>query len=101
MVFYYLKNRVTKSESRLSTVQEIAVTGEAYVTLKSSFPAEEIVEEDNFRSLLFYYGMLIAACEGTELHRLIIVYAGWEMKACEVCVSDADCMVAAKTVKNS
>lgn len=51
-------DRLTQSDNRLSTVQEIAVTGEAMVTLKTSFPAEEIVYADNFRSLLFYYGML-------------------------------------------
>lgn len=51
-------DRLTEGNSRLSTVQEIAVTGEALVTLKTSFPAEEIIFEDNFRSLLFYYGML-------------------------------------------
>lgn len=27
--------------------------------------------------------LLQAACGGTELHRLVIVYAGWEMKVCQ------------------
>lgn len=51
-------DRLNMGENRLSTIQEIVTTGETLVTLKTSFPADEMTSDDNFRSLLFYYGML-------------------------------------------
>mgnify|MGYP005930368043 CR=1 FL=1 len=51
-------DRQNMGENRLSTIQEIVTTGEILVTLKTSFPADEMTFGDNFRSLLFYYGML-------------------------------------------
>lgn len=44
--------------SRISTIEEIAAKGEILVDLHTSFPAERITDIDNFRSLLYYYGLL-------------------------------------------
>ena len=43
---------------RMSVIEEIAATGSLTMTLRTSFPAEYVTEEDNFRSLLYYYGLL-------------------------------------------
>lgn len=43
--------------SRMSTIEEIAAKGEILVNLHTSFPAERVVDIDNFRSLLYYYGL--------------------------------------------
>ena len=45
-------------ESRLSTIHEIAEKGYILGTVVSHFPAERIMDYDNFVSLLYYYGML-------------------------------------------
>ena len=47
-----------KREQRMSVIEEIAATGEVKMNLRTSFPAEYIADEDNFRSLIYYYGML-------------------------------------------
>ena len=44
--------------SRMSTIEEIAAKGEILVDLHTSFPAEKVTDIDNFRSLLYYYGLL-------------------------------------------
>ena len=44
--------------SRMSTIEEIAAKGEILVNLHTSFPAEKVTDIDNFRSLLYYYGLL-------------------------------------------
>ena len=54
--------------SRMSTIEEIAAKGEILVNLHTSFPAERVADVDNFRSLLYYYGLL-AMC-GTRGDRL-------------------------------
>ncbi|MEG1659050.1 MAG: AAA family ATPase [Bacteroides sp.] len=41
-----------------SVIQEIITQGGTFGTIKDSFPAVEIAKTDNFKSLLFYYGML-------------------------------------------
>lgn len=43
---------------RMSTIEEIAAKGEILVDLHTSFPAERVTDIDNFRSLLYYYGLL-------------------------------------------
>lgn len=43
---------------RMSTIEEIAAKGEILVNLHTSFPAEKVADMDNFRSLLYYYGLL-------------------------------------------
>lgn len=51
-----------------SVIQEIITTGGTNGVINPSFPAENIVRPDNFRSLLFYYGML------TFSHELVMGY---------------------------
>lgn len=48
----------TQNERRMSTIEEIAAKGEILVDLHTSFPAERVTDIDNFRSLLYYYGLL-------------------------------------------
>ena len=54
--------------SCMSTIEEIAIKGEILVDLHTSFPAERIADIDNFRSLLYYYGLLTMC--GTRGDRL-------------------------------
>jgi len=51
-------DRDKKNCERMSVIEEVAATGEVLMTLKTSFPAIEIMDDDNFRSLIYYYGML-------------------------------------------
>jgi len=51
-------DRDRKNGERMSMIEEVAATGEVLMTLKTSFPAIEIMDDDNFRSLIYYYGML-------------------------------------------
>ena len=46
------------TEERRHTIYDIVHTGYTISTLNSYFPAESITDENNFISLLFYYGML-------------------------------------------
>ena len=46
------------TEERRQTIYDIVHTGYTFSTINSYFPAESITDEDNFVSLLFYYGML-------------------------------------------
>lgn len=51
--------RVDKSFGKnASVIQEIITKGGTFGKIKDSFPAVEIAKTDNFKSLLFYYGML-------------------------------------------
>lgn len=57
-----------RKENRLQIIHEIAEKGYIYGTLVSHFPAERIMDYDNFVSLLYYYGMLtIGGVEGELL----------------------------------
>ena len=58
----------TYEGSRMSTIEEIAATGEIMVDLHTPFPAERVADIDNFRSLLYYYGLLTMC--GTRGDRL-------------------------------
>lgn len=66
-----LKNLVrieSLDNKRLSIINTIAEQGFIYGNIKRSFPAERIADEDNFVSLLFYYGMLtITGVRGARL----------------------------------
>ena len=46
------------TEERRQTIYDIVHTGYTFAMINSYFPAESITDEDNFVSLLFYYGML-------------------------------------------
>lgn len=62
----------SREGSRMSTIEEIAAKGEILVNLHTSFPAERIVDIDNFRSLLYYYGLLtICGTRGDRLRMCI------------------------------
>lgn len=50
--------RDNSRENRMGVLEDIAATGELIMPLKTSFPAEYICEDENFRSLIYYYGML-------------------------------------------
>ena len=51
-------DRGNQRENRMSVIEEIAATGSILMTLKTSFPAEYVTDDNNFRSLLYYYGLL-------------------------------------------
>ena len=56
----------------MSTIEEIAAKGEILVNLHTSFPAERVADIDNFRSLLYYYGLLtICGTRGDRLRMCI------------------------------
>ena len=59
-------------ESRLSTIHEITEKGYIKGTIVSHFPAERIMDYDNFVSLLYYYGMLTIGGVRGETLKLII-----------------------------
>ena len=59
-------------EHRLHVIHEIAEKGFIYGTLVSHFPAERIMDYDNFVSLLYYYGMLTIGGVRGESLKLII-----------------------------
>ena len=65
-------DRGNKMENRMSIIEEIASTGSLVMTLKTSFPAESVTDDNNFRSLLYYYGLLtMGSLELDELRMVI------------------------------
>lgn len=66
-----LKNLVrieTLDNKRLDIIHTIAEQGYVVDYLNASFPAERIADEDNFVSMLYYYGMLtISGVRGARL----------------------------------
>lgn len=57
---------------RMGVIEEISATGQVLMMLKDSFPAEDLVKEDNFRSLLYYYGMLTMGGTFGQRIRMVI-----------------------------
>ncbi|WP_455620656.1 ATP-binding protein [Parabacteroides sp.] len=47
-----------------SIIQEIVNNGETSAIIKDAFPAEDIIKPDNFKSLLYYFGLL--SIKGTK-----------------------------------
>ncbi|MCC8119426.1 MAG: ATP-binding protein [Bacteroidales bacterium] len=47
-----------RRETRISAIEQIANEGFIDMKLKTSFPAMELLQEDNFLSLVYYYGLL-------------------------------------------
>lgn len=41
-----------------SIIQDIVTNGETIGTIKTAFPAEDLAKPDNFKSLLYYFGLL-------------------------------------------
>ena len=65
-------DRGNKMENRMSIIEEISSTGSLVMTLKTSFPAESVTDDNNFRSLLYYYGLLtMGSLELDELRMVI------------------------------
>ena len=57
-------------DEQRNIIQQIADEGQIVANINTSFPAERIFDEDNFISLLYYYGMLTMV--GTDLDSLIL-----------------------------
>ncbi|MDR0894091.1 MAG: ATP-binding protein [Prevotellaceae bacterium] len=53
-----IDKNLTLSGQRMSVIEEIAAREEITVDLQTSFPAEKITNIENYRSLLYYYGLL-------------------------------------------
>ena len=98
MVIYYLRNHIIKGKSpeqmldvntrtdykklkrlmvldgmgdeQRSILQQIAAERKFVSNINTSFPAERIFDQDNFVSLLYYYGMLTIV--GTDLDSLVL-----------------------------
>ena len=45
-----------------SIIQDIVTNGETVGTIKTAFPAEDLAKPDNFKSLLYYFGLLTIRC---------------------------------------
>ena len=65
-------DRGNQRENRMSVIEEIAATGFVRMKLKSSFPAEYVTDDDNFRSLLYYYGLLTMGSSGFGEIKMVI-----------------------------
>ena len=61
-----------RREDRMGIIEEIASTGSVLMTLNSSFPAEYVTDDDNFRSLLYYYGLLTIESGYGNLLKMVI-----------------------------
>lgn len=61
-----------------SVVQEIIEKGSTTAIIVDSFPAEDIVKPENFKSLLYYYGML--TINGIEMGDPILSVPNWAVR---------------------
>ena len=65
-------DRGNQRENRMSVIEEIAATGSVLMNLKTSFPAEYVTDDDNFRSLLYYYGLLTMETQYGDMLKMVI-----------------------------
>ncbi|MCC8114069.1 MAG: ATP-binding protein [Bacteroidales bacterium] len=65
-------DRGVQREWRESVIEQIANTGYIDMTLATSFPAMELLKMDNFRSLIYYYGMITIGGENRGLYHMVI-----------------------------
>ena len=65
-------DRGNQRENRMSVIEEISATGTVTMTLKTSFPAEYVTDDSNFRSLLYYYGLLTMDSEEWGQLKMVI-----------------------------
>ncbi len=65
-------DRGNQRENRMSVIEEIAATGTVTMDLKTSFPAEYVTDDNNFRSLLYYYGLLTMHKSVGKLIQMVI-----------------------------
>lgn len=61
-----------------SVVQEIIEKGSTTGIIADSFPAEDIIKPENFKSLLYYYGML--TINGIEMGDPILSVPNWAVR---------------------
>ena len=59
-------------ENRMSVIEEISATGSIVMSLKTSFPAERVTDDENFRSLLYYYGLLTMGSRELDELKMVI-----------------------------
>lgn len=64
--------RGTGREKRSSEIMEIAHNGYTNMKLVDSFPALAVTDDNNFRSLIYYYGMLSMESVHGVMQRMII-----------------------------
>ena len=65
-------DRGNQRENRMSVIEEIAATGSVIMSLKNSFPAEYVTDDNNFRSLLYYYGLLTMESSYGSMMKMVI-----------------------------
>ena len=65
-------DRGNQRENRMSVIEEIAATGSVLMNLRTSFPAEYVTDDDNFRSLLYYYGLLTMGTRYGDMLKMVI-----------------------------
>ena len=65
-------DRGNQRENRMSVIEEIAATGSVLMNLRTSFPAEYVTDDNNFRSLLYYYGLLTMHKSVGQLLEMVI-----------------------------
>ena len=59
-------------ENRMSVIEEIAATESIVMNLKTSSPAEYVTDDNNFRSLLYYYGLLTMGSSYGSMIKMVI-----------------------------
>lgn len=65
-------DRGLQRNDRLSDIEKISNDGYIDMRLKDSFPALSILERENYRSLLYYYGMLTIGSDNPIMQHMII-----------------------------
>ena len=65
-------DRGNQRENRMSVIEEIAATGSLLMNLRTSFPAEYVTDDDNFRSLIYYYGLLTMGTRYGDMLKMVI-----------------------------
>ncbi len=65
-------DRGMQRADRLSDIERIANDGYIKMRLKTSFPAAELLDRDNFRSLIYYYGMLTIGDDEASIQKMVI-----------------------------
>jgi hypothetical protein len=65
-------DKATGSNERITTLQEIEAKGYLCTMLKHSFPTDKIAAPENYRSLLYYYGLLTIGGTMGEMLKLVI-----------------------------
>ncbi|MDR0895790.1 MAG: ATP-binding protein [Prevotellaceae bacterium] len=67
-----IDNDLSLSGQRMSVIEEITAQEEILVNLQTSFPAYKVTEIENYRSLLYYYGLLTISGARLDLLKMRI-----------------------------